>query len=257
MWDILEPGRPGDTPSRVFDWALLTLIVLNVLAVVLESVDTLSARWGPLFNFFEGLSIGVFSLEYLGRLWSCVTDHRYAGFLRGRMRFALTPMAIVDLLAVLPAFLPMVGVDLRVLRGLRLLRLFRLLKAGRYSQAPALILKVVRAKREELTVCVSVMGVLLFVAATLAYHFEHVAQPGQFPNIPAALWWAITTMTTVGYGDVVPVTAAGKLTGGLVAVLGICFFAFPTSILGAGFLDELRHRHEPAHGQCPRCGHRF
>jgi voltage-gated potassium channel len=254
-WQILEAAHGGDRPSRVFDVFLLTLIGLNVLAVVVGTVDEVQQRWSVELIWFERISVLVFSIEYVGRVWSAPTDPRYGEGLRGRLRFMITPMALVDLLAVLPFYLPMLGVDLRFVRSLRLMRFFRFVKLGRYLAALQLFLDVARAKREELVLAGGLLGLLLLLSASLIYFVENAVQPEAFSSIPAAMWWAVVTVTTVGYGDVYPVTGVGRLIGGMVAVLGIGFFALPTAILGSGFAEELERRRSPR--LCPHCGNRI
>jgi len=234
-WSILEVACPEDKVSRYFDIFIIILIALNVLAVVLETVDSIATPLGPFFSAFEFFSVIVFSIEYLARLWSCVASKKYQGALSGRLRWARSPMAIVDLLAVLPFFLPFFGADLRFLRALRLFRLFRILKLGRYSQSILLIQKVVSRNKEPLVITSFTMLLLLILSASTMYFIEHPHQPAVFPSIPATMWWAIATLTTVGYGDVYPVTGAGRLLGSLVAIFGIgflpCQLAYSVQVL--------------------------
>ncbi|MEX0703644.1 MAG: ion transporter [Planctomycetales bacterium] len=251
IWEIVEVARPGDPLSRAFDFAMLALIFLNVLAVVLESVRSLREAWGPYFAAFEALSVAVFTLEYAARLYACGVLPRFRG-VRGRLRFLLSPMALVDLAAVLPFYLPFVGADLRFMRSLRLLRILRVAKLGRYVRALHLFRDVVRARREELVLTTALLALLLVMAACLMYSFENEAQPEVFSDIPSTMWWAVVTLTTVGYGDIYPVTPAGKLCGAAVAVLGIAFFALPTGILGSGFVEEIQRR--KGSPKCPHCG---
>ncbi|MEX0717649.1 MAG: ion transporter [Planctomycetaceae bacterium] len=251
VWEIVEVARPGDRLSRAFDIAMLALIFLNVLAVVLESVRPLRAAWGPFFIAFEAVSVAVFTVEYVARMSACGVVPRFRG-VRGRVRYALTPMAIIDLLAVLPFYLPFVGIDLRFMRSLRLLRILRVAKLGRYFRALNLLGDVVRKRRDELVVTTALLALLLVMAACLMYSFENEAQPDVFSDIPSTMWWSVVTLTTVGYGDIYPVTAAGKICGAAVAILGIAFFAIPTGILGSGFVEEMHRRKEVA--RCPHCG---
>ena len=140
IYGILETAPDGDRASRVFDVFIMTLISLNVLAVILETVDSLSSQYGDIFNTFEIFSVSVFTVEYLLRLWTCTTDNRYRSPFSGRLRYAATPMAVIDLLAILPFYLPMViPLDLRFIRALRLFRLFRLFKMARYSSLTCLL----------------------------------------------------------------------------------------------------------------------
>ena len=215
-------------------------------------MDSIGTRFAAGFAAFEMFSVVVFSLEYLLRLWSC-TDHPEArGRLRDRMRYVATPMAVVDLVAILPAFFAG-PLDLRFVRSLRLLRLARALKFARYSTALQTVSAVFRAKRDELALTVLLATVLLVCAAGGIYFAEHEAQPEAFSSIPAAMWWAVTTLTTVGYGDVFPVTPLGRIFGGLVAVTGVGLFALPTGILASGFAEELQRKGRSARS-CPHCG---
>lgn len=251
--EILEVARSGDHLSRVFDLSILLLIALNVLALVLETVQSIGEPCRGVFRVFEVVSIAVFSCEYVLRVWSCTADPRYARPLLGRLRFALTPMALIDLLAVLPFYLPFLGLDLRFVRSVRLLRLFRLAKLGRYSKALQTIGHVLKAKKAEIVTTLFILCLLLLLASCLMYHAEREAQPESFSSIPATMWWSVATLTTVGYGDTYPVTPLGKLVAAVIAILGIGMFALPTGILGAGFVEEISRKNaEPL--QCPFCG---
>lgn len=254
VWEILEEGQPGDVVSHVFDVALLTLIVVNVAAVIIGTVPAVAARWGTELRLIEAISVAVFTVEYVLRLWSAAADVRYAGAARGRLRFMRTPLAIVDLLAFAPAYLTFLGVDLRVTRALRLLRILRIAKLARYLNALRLFARVASAKREELVMTSAVVAILLLLASSLMYFAENEAQPDRFSSIPAAMWWGIVTLTTVGYGDVYPVTTVGRLIGAVVAVLGIGLFALPTAILGSGFVEEIQRQRQVQPMTCPHCG---
>jgi len=180
-------------------------------------------------------------------------DPRYRGSVLGRLRFVLTPLAIVDLLAVLPFYLGALWlVDLRFLRAVRLVRMIRITKVARYSSALRLLARVARNRKPELVITTGLMLILLVVASCLMFDLEHEVQPEVFGDIPSTMWWAVATMTTVGYGDTYPVTAAGKVLGGVVSILGIAFFALPAGILGSGFVEEVQKDREPL--RCPHCG---
>jgi voltage-gated potassium channel len=242
-------------PGRIFTLAIMGLILLNVLAVVLETESAFFDPSRGLFYWFEVVSVLVFSVEYLLRLWACVEIPRYRHPVWGRLKFALSPLALVDLAAVLPFYAPMlIRMDLRFVRILRFLRVFRILKLGRYSESIRLVGRVLRAKLEELMVSVFVLFILLIFSSSLVYFFEREAQPVAFRSIPAAMWWGVSTLTTVGYGDVYPVTPLGKLAGGLIAILGIGLFALPAGILAGGFTEVLRQKPPPRLTHCPHCG---
>lgn len=251
-WKILEVAQAGDKISRLFDIFILSLIFLNVMAVILVSVQSLEERYDTYFTAFELFSVVVFTVEYLARFWSCVADPRYQHPVAGRLRFTLSPMAIIDLLAVLPFYVGLFGIDLRFIRSLRLLRIVRVAKVGRYMKALQLLSRVLRDKREELILTLGMMSLLLIIASCLMFYVENPVQPDNFPDIPHTMWWAVATFTTVGYGDIYPVTGLGKLLAGIVAILGIGLFALPTGILGAGFVEQMQIKRGLP--RCPHCG---
>ena len=250
--EILEVASEGDRASRIFDVFILGLIVANVLATVCETVDDLHRRFRWEFATFEIASIAIFSVEYVARLWSVTSSPRFARPVAGRLRFMTTPLAVVDLLAILPFFVAAVGgLDLRFVRILRVFRLFRLLKLARYVKSVHTLAEVVKAKKEELLVAVTFALILLVFASSLLYFTEHETQPLIFSSIPAAMWWGVCTLTTVGYGDVYPVTPLGQLLGGTISIIGVGVFALPAGILASGFTERIqRNRSRP----CPHCG---
>ena len=240
--EILEGTREGDLVSRVFEIFMVVLIATNVFAVILETVPSLDAAHGGFFFAFEVFSVAVFTVEYVLRVWAAVEDRRRLTVtpVGGRIRHMLTPMAIIDLLAFLPFYLTaFFAVDLRFLRVLRLLRI---LKLTRYSPALETFARVLKNERKPLVAALLMLGVLHIFVSSLMFVFEQSAQPEDFGSIPAALWWGIVTLTTVGYGDVAPVTVGGKIFGGLVTVMGVAMFALPAGILASGFNQEIRKR---------------
>lgn len=235
------------------------VICLSIADATFETIAPVASRLGGVLQGVEYGCLALFSVEYLLRLWACVEIPRYARPVLGRLRYALTPMALVDLLAVVPSYLPSLGLNLLTLRAFRLLRLLRLLKLGRYSDALQLMGRVVRSKRGELASTAVLAAFLLIIAAALLHAAEGAAQPERFGTMPDSMWWAVVTMTTVGYGDVYPQTPTGKVLGSIVAFLGVGLFALPTGILGAGFLEEAGRKRRPTDDQsaCPNCGHRL
>lgn len=260
IYEILGSPRAGDALARAVSFALLGLIGANVLASILETEAELARAAPRFFRWFEWGSVVIFTVEYVLRLWSCVEDPRYRGALRGRLRMALTPMALVDLLAIAPFYVELFvpGVlDLRFLRALRLLRLLRLLRIGHVAEAFATVTRVLQGKRTQLLVSLAVVLVAIFVAAGAIYVAEHGHEDTSFTSIPRAMWWAVVTITTIGYGDMVPMTPAGKLIGGLIAFFGICAVALPVGIVSSGFIEELGRRDKraaPSPETCPHCG---
>jgi voltage-gated potassium channel len=242
--DVLEVG--DDNPiGRVVNIFLIVLIVANGLAFAAETVESVYQRWGPELEAFNTFSVMVFTVEYVLRLWSSVEIplYRRLPHWRARLNFALRPMMIIDLLAILPWYVyQVVPFDLRALRVLRLFRLFRLLKLLRYSPALLTLKRVIVQEYRALLGALLVMMLLMLFAASVIYFLEREAQPDKFSSIPAAAWWAIATLTTIGYGDVVPITPLGKLFGGIVMLLGLGMFALPIAILSTGFSQEsMRH----------------
>jgi voltage-gated potassium channel len=251
-WQVLEENDPEDRLNRWVDGALLGLILLSVLGAVLGTVHAIEARYSAPLQALERGAVLVFSAEYLARVWAAPVDPRYRGAVWGRLRYVLTPMALVDLLAVLPFYLAAAGVGAAFAGALRVFRIFRLIKALRYMPGAVILWQVARGKREELLIAAAALLILLLAASSLMFYAEHDLQPREFSSIPATMWWAVATVTTVGYGDVYPKTALGRLLGSAVAVLGIGFFALPTAILGSGFVEAFGRRRSPP--CCPHCG---
>lgn len=235
LYHILEQ-RDGTSPFGPYvDGVLVVLIVLNVIAVILESVPHLAAAHGVWFQLFDYVSVMIFTIEYAARVWVVVEDPHETphGPFGSRWRYMLTPMAIVDLLAILPFYLAfLVDIDLRFLRVFRVLRL---LKLSRYSPALATVAKVFGAQRRALLAALMIMMTLLVFSGSVACLLEHKVQPEKFGSIPDSMWWAMATRTTVGCGDVTPMTPAGKVFGGLLMIMGIAMYALPTGILASGF----------------------
>jgi voltage-gated potassium channel len=255
VYEIVEVATGDDHASRFFDIFLMTLVCLNIAAVMLETVQSFETRYAPWLRTFDIVSTLIFSIEYVLRVWSITADPQFAHPIKGRLRFAVTPLAIIDLLAILPFYLPLLfPVDLRVMRAFRLIRLLRVLKLGRYSESIRILGNVVRNKREELFVCIFTGLILLIVASSLMYFVENEAQPEMFSSIPGSMWWGVATLTTVGYGDIYPITPLGRLVGAMVSVLGIGMFALPAGILASGFADEIRRTRQKQTTVCPHCG---
>jgi voltage-gated potassium channel len=259
VYDVLVETDDNEVADKVVAVMLMILIVINVIAVILESVDEINQAYGTIFYAVEVVSVAIFSFEYILRLWVAPLTTRFAKPVMGRIHYAMTPLALIDLLAILPAFLPLVfALDLRIIRFLRIFRLFRLFKMSRYVESLDTLDDVVKSRKEELIVTLVMIMMLLVFSASLMYVVENEAQPDKFPHIPSALWWGVATLTTVGYGDVFPVTPLGKLFGSFIAFLGIGIFALPTGILASGFAEEIKKRREKYEQNkvydCPHCG---
>ena len=224
------------TIARAIDTFLITLIALNVALVLIESEPGVSdGDFGPALRVFETVSSLVFTLEYVLRLWTAVEQARFASPVRGRLRFALTPMALIDLVAIVPFWLPMfITVDLRFVRALRLFRLVRLLKIGRYAHAVNALGRVFALKKAQLPMTFFSVSLLLIVCAGLMYFVENPAQPDKFTSIPQTMWWAAATLTTVGYGDMYPITTLGQILGAFISFIGVVIIAVPAGIVASG-----------------------
>ena len=247
----MEVAAPGDHVSRTCDIFLVSLICANILALILGSIKSVRDASPNAFMAFEAVSVGIFTLEYALRVWSYTEEPRFSRPVSGRIKFILSPIQLLDLLAIVPFFLVFLGLDLRALRAVRLLA--RAARLSRYFTGLRTLGGVLQAKRYELFTVMLVLMVLLILASSLMFFAEHEVQPEAFSSIPAAMWWTIVTLTTVGYGDVFPITSVGRILAGSIAILGIGFFALPAGILGSGFMEEVQRRQEGPR-VCPHCG---
>jgi voltage-gated potassium channel len=255
IFNIIEDSPHPSVWAPRFNLFMSLLIVLNISAVILESVQSLADAYNPVFGAIDVVSVLIFTVEYILRLWTCTLNPQFHAAVTGRVRFALTPMSIIDLLAILPFYLPMIiPVDLRMMRALRLMRLVRILKIGRYSEAAKTFQKVIVNKKEEILLALLILLIVLVFSSSLMYTAEHEAQPDKFPDIPHAMWWGIVTLATVGYGDVYPITPLGQFLGGIVLIVGIGVFALPTGIFASGFIDVINERRQKTVYVCPYCG---
>ncbi len=249
---ILEEPGPADRTSRSVRVFLVSLIALNVLAVILDSVPDLAAKWARPLRDFETVSVAVFSAEYLLRVWVAAERAKYGGLILGRFRYLLTPLAILDLLAILPFYLPLVfPFDLRYLRMFRMLRILRMAKFGRYSCSVQILRDVLADRKNELLAAASLLAAVIVMASGLMYAAEHEAQPNVFTSIPATMWWAVATCSTMGI-DIRPVTPVGKILASLIAVCGILLFALPAGIISSGFVEKYMEARKSR--ICPHCG---
>jgi voltage-gated potassium channel len=276
---VYEMFLTPEIETEVERWirgTLTVLILANVLMVVLETIPSVAARYKLALHVGEVISVFIFSIEYVCRVWAVVEDPRYHRPVLGRLRYMVSFFALVDLVAILPFYMPHVmQLDLRFVRGLRLIRLIRVFKLGRYSSSLAIYSRIFREKAHELLVSMGLLLLLLLLASSAMYFLEHEAQPQAFSSIPASMWWGIITLTTIGYGDVVPVTVLGRVFGAIIAVIGVGFVALPSAILVSGMMEQIeivkrqraedKARAEAAlageplaaehHGpRCPHCG---
>jgi voltage-gated potassium channel len=242
LYSVLEFGPTAGLVSAAVNWILIGLIILTLAATVLESVPRLAAAHGAVFETIEWVALATFSLEYVARLWTAV-EHppwRRLGPIRSRLRFVASPAGLIDLAAVLPFWLSfIVAADFKAFLVLRLIRFFKL---TRYSPAMRSLLEALYAERRALLGCFVILCGATLVAAALMHVAEGATQPEKFGTIPDAMWWAIVTLGTVGYGDAVPVTAAGRLVAGLTIFVGLLMVALPVGIVATAFANEVHRR---------------
>lgn len=259
VYEIIGSPENPSLASRIFDILIVILIILNIAAI---SADTFKlplwatdALW-----WFEFVSVIIFSIEYLLRVW--VADFLYPDLspLRARLKYIRSFNAVIDLLAILPFYIPyIVPIDLRVLRMLRLIRMTRIFKINRYTSALSTIIMVIKQKKHELISSIAVVCDLMIISSIIMYNIENEAQPEAFENVFSAMWWAVSTLTTVGYGDVFPITVPGKILSAIIALLGIGLVSIPTGIISAGFIENIEEKnHNRADDDekcyCPYCG---
>lgn len=252
---IIDFTNPNDRSARITALIISTCIVLSIITIALETLPPLCTSCSTLFRRLEIVFVSIFTLEYVIRIWACTADENYRHPVFGRLRYALTPLVLIDLIVIAPFYISGLDANLAFLRAFRLIRLLRLAKLGRYSTALQTFARVLMRVREQLTIVATVLLVLLIVASSLMYLAESTVQPDAFGSIPAAMWWTFATFTTIGYGDVYPVTPFGRILAGFVSLLGIATFALPTAILGAAFSREFssQDRKEKL-TRCPHCG---
>ena len=242
LYEVLENNR-NSTASKVINVGLMVLILLNVISIIAASESSLNEKYADWFYRFEAFSLVVFTIEYLVRVWVSIEggsgENRKP--IMTRLRYMITPMALVDLLAILPSYLLLFGHDLLILRALRLIRVFKL---TRYSHSMELLSTVFKQEFETIISAIFVLSIMIVISATGIYIVEGDIQPEEFGSIPRALWWATVTLTTVGYGDVVPITGLGRMLGIVIVITGIGMAALPAGILASGFTSEISRRRE-------------
>ena len=252
IFDIISKAESGDRASRVFDFGIMTLIILSVISIILQSFEDIAEKYDTLFSIFEIVTVVVFTGEYLLRIWTA--DLLFPDARHPRLKYLVSFMAF---------YLPFFSADLRFLRMIRLFRLFRLLrvfKFGRYFDALQTIVGVIRESASQLIISIVLCMFVMLFSAIVMYTVENPVQPEQFPNVIASLWWAICTLTTVGYGDVYPITAIGRFFAAVISLVGIGIIAIPTGIIAAGFssaIDKPSEKNVDPKQYCPYCGHKL
>ncbi|KAA0914675.1 ion transporter [Aquicoccus porphyridii] len=242
VFQVLENPNRADRLSWAVEIGLIVLILASVTAVALETVPELFARFHTEFRLFDLLITLAFTVEYIARVWAAPEDKPDKPAWLARLHYMRSPMAIIDLVAILPFYLALfMPLDLQLLRVLRLLRIYKL---ARYSPALTVLMSVIREEAATLLAAFSILTILLIFAAAGAYWVEHAAQPEAFGSVPAAMWWSMVTLTTVGYGDVTPITPMGRVFGGAITILGVGMAALPAGIIASGMADHLHRRRD-------------
>ena len=271
VFNVIQPAEKGNLASRIFDVFIVALILISILSVFVMTFQ-LPPRFCVLLNEVEKTAVIIFTAEYLLRIWTADMLFPESSPFRAKLKYMVSGMAIIDLLAILPFYLPMVlPVDLLGIRAIRLVRLLRIFKLNRYSEALVSIGGVFKRKSREMCVSIFFVFILLTIASLLIYYAEHDAQPDKFSNAFSGLWWAVATLTTVGYGGIYPITVTGRILGAVIAIMGIGMVAIPTGILSAGFVEVLEKKNPEASADkaeedgekeeekekftyCPHCG---
>lgn len=217
----------ADNKSRCFDLSIQVLIIISISGIVIGTLPDLDQRTKSILMAIEKTSIVLFTLEYLLRIYSS----------NDKLKYLFSFWGLIDFFAIVPT-LVLAGLDLRVLRALRLLRLARILKLGRYSRALRRLANAMRDIRDEFVCFLFISLIVFFLAASGIYYFENEAQPEKFSSIPASMWWAVATLTTVGYGDIYPITTGGKVFTALILVLGLGLVAVPAGLIAAALQDS-------------------
>jgi voltage-gated potassium channel len=260
---LLHPEIVGDKHwDKVINVFIITLIILNVLAVIVETIEPIHKKYQTFFYYFDLVSVIIFTVEYVLRVWSSNHEEKYRHSLWGRLKYMVSPGALIDLIAFLPFYISRIfgiGLDLREIRMFRLLRVLRLFRLTAYTRSAQMIINVFRKRANELVLSFALTGFLIILASSIMYFAEHMhPAPGEkeskFSSIPATLWWAVVTLTTTGYGDMFPITITGKILAGLIMLTGVAFFALPAGIITAGFIDEFRAMRVKKTHKCPHCG---
>jgi voltage-gated potassium channel len=247
LYEALEPQAHGRQGLSTANRLVCAFILLSAAAAVLETERPLAETYAGMFLAAEIVFTAFFAVEYVLRVWISAENPKYGPGLLGRIRYMVSPLAILDLIAFAPALLIAGGSETFLLRLIRLIRILRLARLGRFSTAMQYLAEAVRSRGYELGITVGIAIALVVASSTLLYLVEGDTQPDAFGSIPRAMWWAIVTLTTVGYGDVYPATALGKIIAGVTALAGIGLIAMPTGILAAAFSDAVQRGKQDKH----------
>lgn len=239
-YQLLDGEQAFSLKGKLINGFIIALIIINVIGVIMETVPEIGREYASYFFGLEIFSVAIFTVEYLVRVWISAENPRFGPGIKGKIRYIFSPIALIDLIVIIPFYLSLfISIDLRYLR---LLRLLRLLKLSHYIRSMDIFLKVVSSELASLASAVFAVLVLVVLAACVMFALEHKAQPEAFKSVLDAIWWAVVTLTTVGYGDMTPVTPGGKILAILIMLLGVGTVALPAGMLAARFSEELQNR---------------
>ena len=243
IYNIIRDDDQNDLKSNIFDFTIIILVIINVIVIFLDTFENIRIYIEPYYKIIDTVSIIVFSIEYILRIWTASIMHSNISPFKSRIKYIFSAEAIIDLIVLFSFYLPLFSYqNIKFIRILRLFRILSILKINRYTHALSDLRNVLKKKSIQLISSIFVVGVLIIFSALLMYYIENEAQPGSFNNAYSSLWWAIATLTTVGYGDIYPVTVLGKLLGILISLMGIALIAIPTGIITAGFMEQINEK---------------
>lgn len=230
--------------SKAIELFILAVIIGSTLLIILETIQSVYNRIGFILPIIDRYIITIFSIEYIIRVWACTAEEEYSKPILGRLRYMFSFLALIDLLAILPFFLPTISINLSFLRILRSLRIIRLFKVSRFLKSSISLFDVIKSKKIELLTTLFVILLLIIIASTVMFYVENPYQPLKFSSIPATFWWAVVTLTTIGYGDAVPISLVGRILAGVIALLGVGIVSIPSGIIASGFSEAFMKRKE-------------
>jgi voltage-gated potassium channel len=257
IYNHIRDDDENDLLSKIIDSIIIFFILINVLIIILDTFDNIRQYFEKYYQYIEIVSLIIFTLEYFLRIWTSVYIYPELQPKQARIKYIFSIKALIDLVSLLPFYLLLININIQILRLLRLVRILSILKMNRYSKSISTVGQVFKNKAAQLLSSFFVVILLIIFSSVLMYFIEHDAQPGVFDNAFSGLWWAIATLTTVGYGDIYPITIFGKILGTFIAMLGIGLVAVPTGIISAGFVEQIKTKNENKDNDksyCPYCG---
>ncbi len=256
IYQVLHTIQIESNVEKYVKGMLIFLILLNVAITILESVPKYEITYGGLFETMELITVIIFAIEYILRVWSIVESDHYQGAIKGRVKFIFSFYSLVDLCIFLPIIFPRIlTTDLELTKMLRLLRLIRLLKIGEYSQSLSKVKKIFRRKRHDMGISFAIIGLLIVIFGSGFYFFEHATQPAVITDIPTTIWWGVAKFTKLSYVQISPLTTGGTMCDLVLSFLGLGFFALPSAMLAAGFMEEFQLERKAM--CCPHCQKEF